>query len=246
MSMSPKLLRPRASGFNPKSIVGLQLWLDGADSSTITLNESTVSEWRDKSGNSRHAVQATALRQPAVTASAKAGKSAIAFTNDWMTCVHTYALGSIFVVWEQPTTDSGDTFPGIVGSRTSFSNKTSAGQTSFNLMAGAGNLIGKSAVDPAPAGGSYRLNGSTAEAGFTSYTTGQTVRTSPDRWNYMSATFTATSGSQAFVLGADPFSATGRVMQNGHIAEVLFYSTALSLANVQTVERYLASRWAIT
>lgn len=244
MSMSPRLLRPRQSGFNPKSIVGLQLWLDGADSSTITLNGSTVSEWRDKSGNNRHAVQATALRQPAVTASARGGKSAIAFTNDWMTSVHTYALGTIFVVWEHPTTMTGDDFPGIVSSRTSFANKTSSGQTGFNLnVAPTASSI---ALDPAPSGGSFRLNGATAAAGFTSYTTGQSARTSPDRWNYMSATFTATSGSQAFVLGADAFSATGRLMQNGHIAEVLFYSTALSLANVQTVERYLASRWAIT
>lgn len=40
------------------------LWLDAADSSTITLNGSTVSEWRDKSGNARHAAQATAASQP--------------------------------------------------------------------------------------------------------------------------------------------------------------------------------------
>lgn len=245
MAMSPRLLRPKATGFNPKSIAGLQLWLDGADSSTITLNGSTVSEWRDKSGNSRHAVQATALRQPAVTATAKAGKSAISFTNDWLTSVYTYSLGSIFVVWEQPTTDANDTLPGIVGSRTSFANKTSSGQTAFNLMAGAANSISRSAVDPAPAGGSFRLNGAAVDAGFSVFSTGQAVRTSPDRWNYISATFTATSGSQAFVFGADPFSTTGRLMQNGHIAEVLFYSTALIAANVQTVERYLASRWAI-
>lgn len=39
------------------------LWLDAADSSTITLNGSTVSEWRDKSGNNRHATQATTGNQ---------------------------------------------------------------------------------------------------------------------------------------------------------------------------------------
>lgn len=41
------------------------LWLDAADATTITLNGSTVSEWRDKSGNARHAAQATAGKQPA-------------------------------------------------------------------------------------------------------------------------------------------------------------------------------------
>lgn len=50
MGMNPKLLRPRSTGFNPKSISGLALWLDASDLSTITLNGSNVSEWRDKSG----------------------------------------------------------------------------------------------------------------------------------------------------------------------------------------------------
>ena len=40
------------------------LWLDAADSSTITLNGSTVSKWWDKSGNARHATQGTAGAQP--------------------------------------------------------------------------------------------------------------------------------------------------------------------------------------
>lgn len=43
----------------------LSLWLDAADASTITLNGSTVSQWNDKSGNGRHATQATAANQPA-------------------------------------------------------------------------------------------------------------------------------------------------------------------------------------
>jgi hypothetical protein len=42
----------------------LALWLDAADASTITLNGSTVSQWNDKSGNGRHASQATAANQP--------------------------------------------------------------------------------------------------------------------------------------------------------------------------------------
>jgi hypothetical protein len=35
MGMSPKLLRPRASGFDPRSISGLALWLDAADGSSL-------------------------------------------------------------------------------------------------------------------------------------------------------------------------------------------------------------------
>ena len=40
------------------------MWLDAADSSTITLNGSTVSQWNDKSGNGRHVAQGNAENQP--------------------------------------------------------------------------------------------------------------------------------------------------------------------------------------
>jgi hypothetical protein len=53
------------------------LWLDGADSSTIT-GTSTVSQWRDKSGNARNAT--TAVRSPSLLLNAQNGLSAILFT----------------------------------------------------------------------------------------------------------------------------------------------------------------------
>jgi hypothetical protein len=40
------------------------LWLDAADASTVTMANGAVSEWRDKSGNARHANQGTAARRP--------------------------------------------------------------------------------------------------------------------------------------------------------------------------------------
>ena len=40
------------------------VWFDAADTTTITLNGSNVSQWNDKSGNNRHATQGTAANQP--------------------------------------------------------------------------------------------------------------------------------------------------------------------------------------
>ena len=45
-----KLLPAFGTPFTPKSVTGLQLWLDAADPSTIT-GTSTVTAWADKSGN---------------------------------------------------------------------------------------------------------------------------------------------------------------------------------------------------
>lgn len=61
------------------------LWLDAADATTITLNGSTINEWRDKSGNSRHAGQATASLQPALSSAVLNDLDVVTFSSDFMT-----------------------------------------------------------------------------------------------------------------------------------------------------------------
>ena len=56
----PFRITEKLSGFNPKGVDGLQLWLDASDTTTITKDGSTnVSQWRDKSINGYQAVQNT-------------------------------------------------------------------------------------------------------------------------------------------------------------------------------------------
>lgn len=58
----------------------LALWLDTADSRTITLDGSTTSEWRDKSGNGRHVSQLNKANQPTYTPNGIGGKPVLTFT----------------------------------------------------------------------------------------------------------------------------------------------------------------------
>ena len=75
MPMSPRLLRPRASGsFDPRSIAGLAAWYDASDASSLFQNSNgttavsalndPVGRWSDKSGNARHLTQATNSQRP--------------------------------------------------------------------------------------------------------------------------------------------------------------------------------------
>ena len=51
--------------WSPVRLASTACWLDASDTATITLVSGTnVSEWRDKSGNERHATQATSVNQP--------------------------------------------------------------------------------------------------------------------------------------------------------------------------------------
>jgi hypothetical protein len=48
----------------PLDIGGLGLWLDAADSGSVILSGSNVSQWSDKSGNGNHAIQPTTANRP--------------------------------------------------------------------------------------------------------------------------------------------------------------------------------------
>ena len=66
--------------------ISTSIWFDASDAATITLNGSTVSQWRDKSGAARHMSQATAASQPTYIASSINGRAVVSLdgSNDWM------------------------------------------------------------------------------------------------------------------------------------------------------------------
>ena len=81
MAMNPRLLRPRASGFNPRSVSGLEGWWDAADASSVTLDSGRVSTWNDKSGNGRNAANSTSgSTQPDYVTGARNGRNVVRFT----------------------------------------------------------------------------------------------------------------------------------------------------------------------
>jgi hypothetical protein len=63
MSLLGIIASSKQSGGLPAGITPT-VWLDAADATTITLNGSTVSEWRDKSANAYVFSQGTAANQP--------------------------------------------------------------------------------------------------------------------------------------------------------------------------------------
>lgn len=53
MALSPRLLRPRASGvaFDPRSISGALLWLNASDATSLTLDGTAVTAWASRVGS---------------------------------------------------------------------------------------------------------------------------------------------------------------------------------------------------
>jgi hypothetical protein len=77
-------------GFSPLSISGLQFWVDAADAATLytdsTLTTLAVSDgdviggWKDKSGNSRNALQTDGTKKPLLKLAIQNGRNVVQFT----------------------------------------------------------------------------------------------------------------------------------------------------------------------
>ncbi len=71
--------------FSPTDISGLELWLDAADSSTITTTSvGRVSQWSDKSGKDKHATQATDNIRPLFVPSVTNGLPGVRFDSQYL------------------------------------------------------------------------------------------------------------------------------------------------------------------
>lgn len=234
MPLSPRLLRPRtavSAAFDPRNISGLRLWLDAADAASVTLNGSTVSAINDKSGNGRHATQATAISQPTFTANGLNSRSVLSF-------IGTQRMTGSLTGLSQP-------FAKFVVAR---ANDTGANKNVFSFTATVNNNSTSLYFSPTEAPSIYSgsiissatpvtstvvlsaiFNGASSQL----YANGSLVASG----NPGSSTYTGDYNLGAFSGGFDPM--------QGIIAEVLVYDgTAASTR--QQIERYLGAKWGIT
>jgi len=247
MTASARLLRP-ASNFTPRSISGLALWLDASDSSTLfqnsdgtvpaTATSDPVGYWGDKSGNARHATQATAGSRPTVAAASLNARSTVANNG----------TGSVALVTPAWNYTAGNTALAVF--RASALNQAVYQRGSINdqpriavqnapltvrtTRGGTGNAQTHSDIG-------YAASEWSIVAGLTDTSLGQIYR------NGVYGTATTDSqtfaGSHAVRFLSLPTNIYGL---NGNIAEFIYYDRLLSAAEVSRLERYLAAKWGIT
>lgn len=240
------------------------VWLDAADAATITLNGSNVSQWRDKSGNNRHASQSTASWQPLFVSNVSNGLPAL-------------------------QTDGGDTL--VIGNRAglfqNIGNATIAivvkyvtGTYSSNLISafvstGANDTMSRFALSPSPNTDVTRLgllgrrndadavsiiNASTSRASVlnsVSIQIGNAVYSSAQANHFTNgvqdltdaAFLTAGLTPNTTSLNASLFSInfspapTNPLPSGCQIFEVLMFNSTLSTTDRQRLEGYLAWKW---
>jgi hypothetical protein len=255
MVMSPRLLRPVASGFNPKTIAGLVGWWDPSDVSTVLLNSGNVEQLNDKSGLARHATQTTPNNRPAYSGTIN-GRNVMTFdgSNDRLVTglesntltgyATFFCVCQVDATWSDATANNKTPLFGRdVGNANSYGiNLTTSSPASGTLglavqWRGFGfNFAGSPPVAkgvpqlfvgrPAATGRLRRVNGSGSE----------TTNSPP-------AAGTGSAGGTFLHIGEDP--GTSRFWSD-LIAEVLVYDRDLTLAEIAKIEGYLGKKWGIT
>ena len=228
-AMNPRLLRPLASGFNPKSIDGLDAWWDAADSATITTVSGAVSQWDDKSGNGRNATQTVANNRPTLTT--LAGKTALSFngSNSALQAYSTALSGATFFCVANCTT-SGN-FPG--GRALLASNTTNAPliwieNGLFEFVVWGQNTTGPTATD-----------------GTTNVLSATNTGTVRNMWVNGAGNVSVTQ-NQSIAATLSIGVATNTQYFLGAIGEIIIYDRVLSALERQSVERYLGRKFGVT
>jgi hypothetical protein len=237
--ISPRLLRPRATGFNPKSISGLAAWYDASVASSITLNGSTVSQWSDLSGNSRHQVQASASLQPNYNATGLNGKGTLTTTGtQWMqaSAFESSASGAYTALMVIKSDNLGG-LPAFFqrgGVNDAHSLLITPANT-FHARRSDGNQ-GTVAVSPSISQGQFYI----LTTVFRSDLSRVYFRNAQGTDN--TATVTAPSGNKVLTLFA-----LSSAFQSGWpgIAEFLYYHSELTLVDQTKARTYLSKKWGL-
>ena len=220
------------------------LWLDASDALTLydattggslVLADGVVARWEDKSGNARHATQATLANRPLRKVSIQNGKDAIRFDgfNDWM--LNSGFVGTsnitIFAVVKANSKpcvfiDSNSAVQHALyrGGNTDLNNKFAFGAGSVSTEASISDsinvvlltVIRNSNISTIRKNG---IDGLSANVG--------------------------TNILSGYRIGDIRAQVVNGYQLNGDIFEILIFPTALSNAERQSVESYLNAKWAI-
>lgn len=221
------------------------LWLDAADSSTITTVSGAVSQWNDKSGNNRHATQSTASQRPTLIAADRLGRDVVSFdgSNDFLaTTAGSYAAVEYYLV--AIFTGSATVNNPYFSARTS-PNANKVAASDINCGFGYSGSASSTWCNFAGNATLAQVNGANVSSltNFNSFTTGITPASS---WFLFNQTISATgTGSKQFAIGADAFASVGSRHIQAKIGEFIIASSAQSQSNREKIQGYLAHKWGL-
>jgi hypothetical protein len=238
--MSKAFIQKISLPFNPLSVTGCQLWLDGADAATVT-GTSSVTAWTDKSGKGNNPTFSGT--NPSYNSATKVITTANAnqqFTVPAASIQQSAGSGSLFFVYGDQQTGGGN----------------SSGYNALWGTAGPGERFYQSLQAPTNAyatNGPFSPSGTVIAALATTntllYNMNYTYNSSTGDLRINGTTLSSSYQGTPIPSGALTLSGTGwGVVANVRLYEVISYKGAalLTTPQIQQIEGYLAQKWGLT
>ncbi len=224
--------------FSPSDIAGLKLWLK--PESLSGSGGSAIASWTDSSGNGNTATQGSGGLQPTLQLSVLNGYSAARFDGNDDVLESNFQVSpnfSLFVVTKLLRNTPYGTIDTVFSTRNYVSSSPRAGTISYltNVFATNSQTWGNTEND------------GTGNA-VTTYIAGQ-ANSSLGNWPtgvYSLLDSIATNGTQATDLTQIGANTGSAFWGNTDIVEVIYYDSALSTGNRQSVEDYIGAKYGIT
>ena len=230
------------NAFLPTQVPGIQLWLDAADTSpaSMTLSGTTVTSWKDKSGNGNNATPNTTI----VLAPNALGPNlpGMTFTNTQWFLGNISITGATMTVFGVFTMDSSSTAACRLISlgapnTNDYNNAAYVGILRINT-----NIMGPD------------RNGNYTSVAFpystptlvTTWYDGSTANvTANGTINPTSLASSGNFGISSYAISANTNTSDGNGPLSGFISEIIVYNTTLTTSQRQQVEGYLAQKWGL-
>lgn len=243
------LINPYVFGrlWTPSNIT-TALWLDASDSSTVTTVSGAISQWSDKSGNSRNATNGTPLARPAYSSAFLNSYSVATFdgVNDFLATssvtLHSGVYSCFAVAIGSNTTGTSvlasqdkNTSPSTRNGQYIRTNSAAAESIAFNTSGGA-YTSSFSGLSPL----SWRIYSIVRPS------TSVTIYVDAQAGSTTTLSGTSATAANPLILGARE--TDGGVFTNfwnGSLAEYVFLSTSMDTPTRQLVEGYLAWKWGL-
>jgi hypothetical protein len=208
----------------------LATWLDGADSSSVTI-ATGVSQWSDKSGNAKHATQATGSAQPSYAS------SAVTFS------ATTYLASSLSAANNSESAFAVVNLPNLTGARAILGTSAAAGRefridgTTGVLRVNRFSTTVQASTEGAPtvaAGADHIVGVVMSQSGTNTFVVDGT-------------TGTATGAGGAFAASTTQFGRNtgGADSATMTVKEIIVLSANPTLSQRQKIEGYLAWKWGL-
>jgi hypothetical protein len=266
---------------SPAQITGLQLWLDASDSSTLfnattggslVASDGAVARLEDKSGNGRHATQATSGNRPLRKTAIQGGKDVLRFdgSNDSLSIASSTAtfkflhgaFATVLYVARYGTSADPNAQYGLISTGGASGDEIGYFHSFDDRVSlTANNAISSSAIRDESGFRAWlnRVNGRVApnafiacseviDAGNATADNRSIVRINGGSAIQGNSLTNSPSGNNSqfdLTIGVI-ISSSPTAHMLGDIAEIIVYDTALSDANRSAVESYLMSKWGIS